>query len=251
MLGRLVVAQAIFTDHLEATGGLMKVGLYAPETDAGNTPAKMKALVGTLEENTWLRDLYGFRGAALEDLRTLAEELDAAGFNRKYAIAQEVVTAKLHLKAHFYATPEAWDGLMGGPEAETFLEAYYRGIAKQNQALSEGTAEAGDMEATTEALIPPGVAMIEAHQTALDPALRERAMLYLTVGSHNQNFRSFIMDGEVAFVVSGWAALHGLPDFITLAGLSIWVNDLEDLEALFPRYEGMQRRLGRWMRIVV
>ena len=42
------------------------------------------------------------------------------------------------------------------------------------------------------------------------------------------------MDGEVAFVVAGWPALHGLPDFLTLAGLSVWVNDLEDLEALFP-----------------
>jgi hypothetical protein len=40
----------------------------------------------------------------------------------------------------------------------------------------------------------------------------------------------------------------GLPDFLTLTGLSVWVNDLE---ALFPRYEGMKRRLGRWMRIVV
>jgi hypothetical protein len=251
MLARLVVAQTIFQDHLDATGGLMKVGMYAPEMDAGNTPAKMRTLARTLAETPWLQELYGFAPATLESLREQADQLDAAGFNRKYAIDQEVVTAKLHLKAHFYATPEAWDGLLDGPETETFLRAYFRGVAEQNQALSEGSADLADMEALTASIIPPGVAMVQAHGDEMDPAARERALLYLTVGSHNQNFRSFIMDGEVAFVVSRWAALHGLPDFITLAGLSVWVDDLEDLEALFPRYKGMQRRLGRWMRIVV
>jgi hypothetical protein len=93
--------------------------------------------------------------------------------------------------------------------------------------------------------------MILAHGAEMDPSDQERALLYLMVGSHNQNHRSFAMDGEVAFVVAAWSALHGLSDFITLAGLSVWVNDLEDFEALFPRYEGMQRRIGHWMKIVV
>ena len=30
-----------------------------------------------------------------------------------------------------------------------------------------------------------------------------------------------------------------------------WVEDLDALEALFPRYEGMQRRLSRWLKIMV
>jgi hypothetical protein len=59
------------------------------------------------------------------------------------------------------------------------------------------------------------------------------------------------MDGEVAFVVAWWAALHGLPDFVTLTGLSTWVNTLEEMEAILPRYEGFQRKLGHWIMIVV
>lgn len=251
MLGRLVVAQAIFRDHFASTGGFIKVGLYAPEADAGNIPAKMRALVATLEDNPWLRELYGFAPATIDALRDQAEELEAAGFIREYAIDQEIVAAKLHLKAHFYATAEAWDGLLDGPETEAFLKAYYRGSAELNQALSEGRAEQADMEALTQAIIPPGLAMIGAHLTEMGASEQQRALLYLTVGSHNQNFRSFIMDGEVAFVIARWSALHGLPDFITLAGLSVWVNDLEEFEALFPRYEGLQRRIGRWMKIAV
>jgi len=56
---------------------------------------------------------------------------------------------------------------------------------------------------------------------------------------------------QVAVVVARYGALHGLPDFITLVGLSAWVNNLEELEELFPRYEGMKRRLSHWMKIAV
>jgi hypothetical protein len=251
LMARMVVAQAIFHDHLDSTGGMIKVGLYSPEADAGNTPAKMRQVASTLADNPWLEDLYGLPSPTTDALREQADELDAAGFNRKYAIGQAPVTTKLHLKAHFYATREAWDGLLDGPEALAFLRAYFQGLGEQNRALSEGRADQADMEALTNAIVPPGIAMIQAHLEELSPAERERALLFLTVGSHNQNFRSFIMDGEVAFVVAGWSALHGLPDFLALAGLSVWVNGLEALEALFPRYEGMQRRLSRWMRIVV
>jgi len=251
MLGRLVVAETIFQEHLEATGGLMKVGLYAPEMDAGNVPAKMRALARTLDQTLWLKALYGFAPETIEALTEQADELEAAGFSRQYGIDQEVVAAKLHLKAHFYASPEGWDGLMDGPEMEAFLRAYYRGLAEQNQALSEGRASQQDMEALTRAILPPGERLVLAHVAEMSPEERERILLYLTVGSHNQNYRSFIMDGEVAFVVAGGSSLHGLPDFIMLAGVSKWVDSLEALEALFPRYEGMQRKLGHWMKIVV
>lgn len=251
LLARMVVAQTIFEEYMNDTGGLLRVGLYAPEMDAGNTPAKMRALATTLDENPWLAELYGFSGRTTEALRGQAAELEAAGFNREYLIAQEVVPAKLHLKAHFYATPEAWNGLLSGPEAEAFLRTYFRGLAEQNLALSEDRLADSDIEAFTEEVIPAGMALIQARGAEMKPDEIPRAALFLAVGSHNQNYRSFIMDGEVAFLVAGWSALHGLPDFITLAGLSVWVNDLEDLEVLFPRYEGMKRKLGRWMRIVV
>jgi len=33
--------------------------------------------------------------------------------------------------------------------------------------------------------------------------------------------------------------------------LSTWIEDVNQLEELFPRYEGMQRRISRWIRIAV
>ena len=72
------------------------------------------------------------------------------------------------------------------------------------------------------------------------------------------NATPIIDDGEpvarrarVAVVLAGWKALAGLPDFLTIAGLSTWVESVEELEALFPGYDGLKRRLSRWIRIVV
>ena len=251
MLGRLVIANAIFGDYLESTGGMMKVGLYNFEADVGNIPAKVESVVGTLREEPWLRDLYGFSSGTLQALEGLAGDLEEEGFNRRYRIDQEPVPPKLHLKAHMYATPEAWDGLLDGPEMEEVLTVFYRQIAALNQALAEGDTAAANMENLTNALRPLGENLVDTHLAELDPGAQERAAMYLAVGSHNQNHRSFVMDGEVAFVVSSWAALNGLMDFITLAGLSVWVDTLEELEELFPRYEGIQRRISRWIRIVV
>ena len=251
LMGRLIVAQTVLSDYLKETGGLMKVGLYTPDTDVGNTPAKMRQLVATIEGNAWLTDLYDFAPGTLEALERQADSLDAAGFNRMYPIDQPVVTAKLHLKAHLFASPTAWSSLLDGPEAEGFLSAYYRALAEQNRAISEGRGNERDAATLTAAIIPPALALIEAHVAELAPSDRDQAILYLTLGSHNQNFHSFTQAGEVAVVVARYGALHGLPDFITLVGLCTWVNDLEQLEELFPRYEGIRRRLSHWMRIAV
>ena len=250
-LGRMVIASAIFADHLGQSGGMMKVGLYHPQVDAGNIPGKLESVLETLRENPWLQNLYGLSSNTLQGLDALASDLVAQGFSRRYFIDQEPVPPALHLKTHMFATPEAWDGLMDGPEMEATLTVYYRKSAELNQAQAEGDAEAADLEAFTDALRPVGQKLVDVHLAELTPGARERAAMYLTVGSQNQNHRSFAMDGEVAFVVSSWAALHGLPDFLNLAGLSVWVNNIEELEELFPRYEGLQRRISRWIRIVV
>ena len=75
--------------------------------------------------------------------------------------------------------------------------------------------------------------------------------MFLAVGSHNQNTRSLALDGEVAFVTASWQSISGLMDFITIAGLCQWIDSVEELEELFPGYDGMARRISRWIRFQV
>ncbi|MEJ2503574.1 MAG: hypothetical protein P8177_09740, partial [Gemmatimonadota bacterium] len=154
LLARGVVLDQIFSRPLARSGGLFKVGLYNPPGTAGDTPSRMKALVHTLEETPWLRDLQGLTPETVAAIDALADDLIAEGFDRTYWVESEDTVPRLHLKAHFYATAEAWDGLLGRPEARSVLLAYYRAAAEQNSALAAG--EPVSAATLTEAIIPPG-----------------------------------------------------------------------------------------------
>ena len=80
------------------------------------------------------------------------------------------------------------------------------------------------------------------------PEQRERAAGYLTVGSHNMDYRGMMMDGEVLYITSGGGITPGLIDLLLIASLSTWVEDLDSLDALIPPYNEWQRRIGRYIK---
>ena len=87
-----------------------------------------------------------------------------------------------------------------------------------------------------------------ADQFELTPEEREKAFMYLTVGSQNQDFRGMLMDGEVLYCVSGWGAMNGLLDFVMLMGLSEWPKTQEELDELIPPPTGIQSGIARWFK---
>jgi hypothetical protein len=87
----------------------------------------------------------------------------------------------------------------------------------------------------------------EGFWSTLSQEEQESAMAYLLIGSQNHNYRSMIMDAEVASVISGIDSLEALVDFFFLAGVSVWPEDLETLEKLLPEHKGWNRWLGRYI----
>jgi hypothetical protein len=248
ILTRLVVAGQLLEKEIEGQGGLLKVGLYNSALSVGDIPGKMRSLGATLETTPWLRELYSFHPAVLTELRLAAASLIEGGFSREYSVDQEHTTPKLHLKGNYFATPEAWD-LLSRPDIAPAVVAYFKEMALQNQALADG--EYRSYRHLSETLLPLAHPVIESYMSGLPDVEQKRAALFFSVGSHNQNTRSLVLDGEAAFVVAGWSALFGIPDFIVITGLCRWIDDLSELEELFPRYEGLQRRISRWIRIAV
>jgi len=248
-LARLVVASRILREEIEGQGGLLKVGLYASDLSVGDIPGKMEALLKTLDATPWLRDLYGFHPIVRSQLEEQARSLVAEGFTRPYRVDQTFETPKLHMKAHYFATREAWDGLFARPDIGPVMMAYFREMALQNQALANGRYR--DYRLFSESVLPSAHPVILDHMSRLPPERRPRVAQFFTIGSHNQNNRSFALDGEVALVVAGWSSIFGLPDLIVISGLCHWVETVEDLEQLFPRYEGLKRRISRRIRIAV
>lgn len=248
-LSRLVVAAQVLRDEIEGQGGLLKVGLYASGLSVGDIPGKMRALLDNLDATPWLRDFYGFHPLVLDAIEAEAVALVQNGFDRPYQVDQKFETPKLHMKAHYFATREAWDGLLSRPDLGPVLLAYFREMALQNVALANG--EYRDYRHFTESVLPYAHSVIVDYVSQLSPTDRTRVAQFFTIGSQNQNNRSFALDGEVALVVTGWSAVFGLPDFFVIAGLCHWVEDIEEFEELFPRYRGLQRRISRLIRIAV
>ena len=42
--------------------------------------------------------------------------------------------------------------------------------------------------------------------------------------------------------------MTGLRDLLVIAGVSTWVDELDELEALVPAYSEWQRRIGRFIK---
>jgi hypothetical protein len=226
----------------------MKVGLYSTELEVGDIPGKIGSLLDKLETVPWLAELYDFDPAVIEGLREERAELIAQGFERTYTVEQGVKTAKLHLKAHLYMSREMWEDFLSLPGLEQVIRAHGEEMAAMSRALSRD--EYRDFRAYSDRL-DPLVTDLAGDLLDASPELASRYVAYLAVGSHNQNTRSLALDGEVAFVAAKWEALSGLMDFISIAGLCTWVEDLETLEELFPGYDGLARRISRMIRIAV
>ena len=249
VLTRLVVAGQILEEEIEAQGGLLKVGLYSTPLDVGDIPGRIASLLDNIESTPWLEALYDFDPSVRRGLAEERQDLIDQGFERVYAVDQEVVTTKLHMKAHLYFSGEAWDGVLALPGMEQLLRAHFEEVAATNRALSTG--QVRDFRLYTDRIQPIAASFVAPFAEALPEAQLNRLVMFLTVGSHNQNTRSLALDGEVSFVTAGWSSMSGLMDFITIAGLCSWIDSVEELEELFPGYDGITRRLSRYIRIAV
>ena len=68
------------------------------------------------------------------------------------------------------------------------------------------------------------------------------------VGSHNQNYRSALLDGEVLVAAAGPEAVIGLADQMLILGLCDWIEDPEELKEHFEPIGGFMRKVGLWAR---
>ncbi|HSE44946.1 MAG TPA: hypothetical protein VLA89_06420, partial [Gemmatimonadales bacterium] len=91
------------------------------------------------------------------------------------------------------------------------------------------------------------LSMFRSYLDQRSPEERERQALYLTVGSHNQDQRSLLLDGEATCIVSGEASLLAAGDMLllTTAGV-VWLSDPEEVRRLLPAPSRTQQRLA-WL----
>lgn len=253
LFSRLIVIQQELGLELEAGGGLLKTGIYNPGIGVQSVALRLDRAYRNGRMTPFMRRLFPVSpaldtmlvhlGQGLQALATgsVPAGTDPAELARLQALVVESpVAPKLHLKASFFASREAWDSLVSRPEMEEVVTAYLSQFSSSQTGL--GAREASD------AISAAGQKLFRAFTDWLPPAMRERTMYYLLVGSANQDYRSMFMDGEASVLISGWSSVTSLVDFGLLVNLSVWVDDLGLLDELLPAPSGFQRGAARWLR---
>ncbi|MEJ2721713.1 MAG: hypothetical protein P8181_11340, partial [bacterium] len=136
-------------------------------------------------------------------------------------------------------SPQAWDTFFSLREG-AFGVAYAAAWARQ---IRDGRSEPTQFQVE---MAP----MIEAYrnkvQATMSPEELEKAIVYLSVGSQNMDYRGMFLDGEVAFVASLGGVLTGVLDLLHLIQVSDWVDDYDDLDKYMGSYGWFTRQMSRW-----
>jgi hypothetical protein len=242
LMERLLIVREILGPEIASAGGFLRVGIYDPDVGVGDLIGRTKAIRKTWEENEFLQNLYNLDPAVFEAIDEVVAKLEAEGFKEKYLVNENLhVTPKLHMKAQLFVSKEAWDKCISRPE---WADAYKLFAAYQSENQTDATDLSG-LEARGQKFDKIRGELLNNFLPELTPEERERIVYYISVGSHNMNYRSLLMDGEVICLVTYYGAIAGIMDFVGLTGLCKWPETREQLNELLPPYGGTKRKMGR------
>jgi len=241
LFARLIVLQQEFGPELQAVDGMLKTGIYNPGIGVWEIGARFASAYKNGRRTPFLRDLFPV-DASVDSLLAHARELvpPSPTDSGRIRTGREVMP-KLHLKANFFASREGWDSLLVRPELAQVLQAYVAQLVSTDP-------QRYDARVAAEALGAASDRVVTAFRATLSDRDRERLVYYLLMGSANEDYRSMLMDGEASVLLSGWSGVVGLIDFSLIMNLSVWIDDLEMLDALLPAPTGLQRAIARQVR---
>jgi phosphatidylserine/phosphatidylglycerophosphate/cardiolipin synthase-like enzyme len=246
LLWRMLVARERLAPTLVTSGGMLHIGIFDSELAVTDIPGKVRAVRRTFEGTPWLRELFGFPQAAYDDLARLDEEIGrlamAPSSQREFEYEPQT---RLHLKANFVASREAWR-LMQRPEWGEMLWTFVTQRIAQVQSRTEAVTR---FEEYPDASLDIGTGYVQDWESGLTSDVRERVVFYTIMGSQNQNYRSMVMDAEVAFVVANWPSVIPYLDAIALIGQSEWMDTPAELDALLPPMGRVITFFAHWGRL--
>lgn len=243
---RLLAVSRVLAPELAARGGLLRVGIYTSSLEVTDIPGKLQAVQATFAEHAWLRELYGFPEAVYAGLADMVDRF--RGISMLPVVREDFEserTPKLHLKANVMASPEAWS-VMARPEWEAMTWEFITQRIAQVQMRANAVKSFDNFP---DATVDVGDGNMQAWFESLAAADRARVVFYTIIGSHNQNARSMVTDGEDAFVVSAWPSVIPYLDLIALVGQSRWPEDPSELAELLPPQSPFKTRLSHWARL--
>jgi hypothetical protein len=192
------------------------------------------------EKAPFLREEFPLPDAAYRKLGAAQEILAREGVVPR-ELTPDVVARlpKMHRKTQLFITRETQMALARDPGWRKALVDMAMNSARSTEAPYEPFLEREDFK-----LIAP----MRAAYHSLPRELRDRSILYMTVGSLNKDARGMLLDGEVLSVTSGEWSLSSYFDFFALLGSVTWLESQEQFESLWPTYSTWDRRIAHYLR---
>ncbi|MBT8461597.1 MAG: hypothetical protein KJO44_03670, partial [Gemmatimonadetes bacterium] len=242
---RAIIFRHELEDQIAAVGGQYRVGLYDMDIDVANVPERLQASAVGLRL-PWMREALQIP----DDWEPIFADADSIfpDFDINYIVEDvEDRRPKLHLKTNLFVSASVLRALLAAPEWRPFVLKYAEERVRDviSAESVEGYRSAKELG---QALRPEFVALVESVNRLLAEDGEETAAVYSMVGSPNMDYRSMLMDGEVALLISGKGSIAGFLDAVILAGAARWIDDVAELDEYLPRYEGFKWKASRWVK---
>ena len=236
----------LLKEAFEASGGSLRVGLYGRDIDTRSIGQRYRAVIQGFLDPRFPRAAFPFGDDTyrrLGDVELLQRLLAPARSQKIEAPADGAPRApSLHLKSQLFASREGFERLLRDP---AWFRVFVNYVANRAEEIARDPALAAAGAMTPRLLAPVDSAL---HRAPAEE--RTHDLFYLTNGSHNQDDRSLLLDGEILCLVAGPESLAPLIDFVAIAALSTWVDTIEELDQLIPRLPRGTVRTARALRSV-
>jgi hypothetical protein len=221
-LRTMVQAREYFGDDLRRSGGELRVGLYAHACQTNDMRSRATATLHGIAEYRFLRELFPIDSSVVEYLRMYRDRWKEIS---PFVQVRMRPRPFLHMKSQLFGTKESF-GVLGLPEMTHTLDEYLKIRLDQVRGMNG--------RGIGVELYRDQIEAFEEKLKALPEAQRNHRIFTLTTGSHNQNPRSMLLDGEDLVAVSGNDCLVALIDFMFVLYATEWPTTEAEFDRLFP-----------------
>jgi hypothetical protein len=243
VLARVLTLQRTLGPRITASGGDLRVGIFAAKADINEPAGRIREIRAGLARAPWIRQLVPFDEKTLGVFERAETEVGTQPSATSLAKDARPREPQLHQKSQLIARPGAIAALVRQPGWDVALANNIRAQAQQTAKFAEQLGyTTPDVDTTA---VRNTDAMLRGYEAGIPEAERKRVSFYFSLGTQNQDPRGIVSDAEATLIVSGFEASAGLVDLYFLMARSTWVTNETELERFVPRPSALMRRIAR------
>jgi len=245
---RFVLLGSVFGAELEHAGGSFRTGVYDYAGDVQDMIGRTEAMLRHLDDYDWIGEVVPTDGSFRSCLEEAVEILREKGYESTHITDDaEDRKPKMHFKTQLFTSAQLNGTILPlagwGPLFRDYI------LARAEQSAHRGSYV--DAKKVREEVSRSGKALLRDWSGSIGAEDEKKIVMYLSVGSQNQDYRGKIMDGEVLYIVSGLSGSLAYLDMINLILITTWVDDLESLDAVMPPFKGYRQRISRYIKLAL